>query len=458
MAFGDHGFPRDLRRTIDERHSAITLVTGLRAEPLIPHRRLTYSASRGPPSLSRSAPATFGIRVSFGTLGVCYSEVGLLMSLKSLLLCSDEKIVRVLRRVLGDLDIAVDLCRDADAALRKLTRQRFEAIIVDVTDDGASDVLRSARIAPCNKQAVAVAIVEPIVGLKAVFKIGAHFVLYKPVSSERAKSSFRAARALMKSERRRNTRVAVQIPVVMRNLDGGANMKVTTTDLSEGGMAVSVAGQRRPTGRWQMVFNLPGMGTSVEIPAEFAWEGTGSQAGLRFQQIPPEAACHLREWLKQNSPDAEQDDPPIRCHLTDLSLGGCYLEISSPFPVSSRVLLSMRAGGVEVRAQGVVRVMHQDKGMGVEFTQTTPEHRAAVEKFLGVLNDNRTLLPELLVEPEGLESDTSPARPHAGETDDPLLQLFYGEPLTAESFHEALRNQRATPPAESKGAAMAAHA
>ena len=66
------------------------------------------------------------------------------MGLKSLLLCSDEKIVRVLRRVLGDLDIAVELCVDADSALRKLTRQRFEAIIVDVTDDGASDVLRSS--------------------------------------------------------------------------------------------------------------------------------------------------------------------------------------------------------------------------------------------------------------------------------------------------------------------------
>ncbi len=125
------------------------------------------------------------------------------MSLKALLLCSDEKIVRVLRRVLGDLDIAVELCANADTALRKLTRQRFEAIIVDCADDGANDVLRSARSAPCNKQAVAVAIVEPIVGLKAVFDVGAHFVLYKPVSSERAKSSFRAARALMKSERRR---------------------------------------------------------------------------------------------------------------------------------------------------------------------------------------------------------------------------------------------------------------
>ena len=68
------------------------------------------------------------------------------------------------------------------------------------------------------------------------------------------------------------------------------------------------------------------------------------------------------------------------------------LEISSPFPASSRVTLSMKAGAVEVRAQGVVRVMHPDKGMGVEFTQTTPEHRAAVEKFLGVLTENRNLL------------------------------------------------------------------
>jgi c-di-GMP-binding flagellar brake protein YcgR len=378
------------------------------------------------------------------------------MSLKSLVLCSDEKIVRVLRRVLGDLDIAVELCADSDTALRKLTRQRFEAIIVDIIDDGASDVLRSARRAPCNKQAVAVAIVEPIIGLKAVFGIGAHFVLYKPVSSERAKSSFRAARALMKSERRRNTRIAVQIPVVMRSPGVGGNMRVMTVDMSEGGMAVNIPRGRRPTGRWQIAFTLPGTRTSLEIPAEFAWEGTADQAGLRFQGISPNATHQLREWLKQNSPEAEQDDPPIRCQLTDLSLGGCYLEIASPFPASSRVTLSMRAGGVEVRAQGVVRIMHPDKGMGVEFTQATPEHRAAVERFLGVLTGNRTLLPELLVEPEGLEAEST-AKPPSPDIDDPLLELFYGESLTPEQFHEAMRKQRATPPPEAGGASDAAH-
>lgn len=377
------------------------------------------------------------------------------MSLKSLVLCSDEKIVRVLRRVLGDLDIEVDLCANADAALRKLTRQRFEAIVADCSDPGAFEVLRSSRSAPCNKQAVAVAIVEPAVGLKAVFGLGAHFVLYKPVSSERTKSSFRAARALMKSERRRNIRVAVQMPVVMRSSEAGGNMKVTTVDLSEGGMAVSVPSQNRPRGTWQIAFTLPGASSALEIAAEFAWEGSSKQAGLRFVHTPPEAAHHLREWLKQNSPEAEQDDPPIRCQLTDLSLGGCYLEMASPFPASTRVTLSMRAGVVEVRVQGMVKVMHPDKGMGVEFTQGTLEHRAAVEKFLGVLTENRTLLPELLVEPEGLDSDSRAMQAAPADTDDPLLQLFYGETLSADEFQDALQKQRANPVPPSAAAAHA---
>ena len=59
------------------------------------------------------------------------------MNLKSLLLCSDDKIVRVLRRTLGDLDIRVELCASSEIALRKLTRERFEAIIVDCAGPGA---------------------------------------------------------------------------------------------------------------------------------------------------------------------------------------------------------------------------------------------------------------------------------------------------------------------------------
>ena len=111
----------------------------------------------------------------------------------------------------------------------------------------------------------------------------------------------------------------------------------------------------------------------------------------------------------------------------------------------------MRAAGVELRAEGLVRVMHQDRGMGVEFTQASGQHREVLEKFLEVLTGNRDLLPELLVEPEGLENDSTPLLFLLEKSDDPLLGLFRTQAtLPAESFAEELRKQR--------GIAMAAGA
>src|SRR5438067_6218624 len=127
------------------------------------------------------------------------------MSLQALLFCSDDKIVRVLRRVLGDLEVDVEHCTELDSAIRKLTRQRFEGVIVDCAEEeSATQLLKSTRSAPCNKRSVAVALVDGQTALRSVFSLGAHFVLYKPISTERAKASFRAVRALMKRERRRN--------------------------------------------------------------------------------------------------------------------------------------------------------------------------------------------------------------------------------------------------------------
>jgi c-di-GMP-binding flagellar brake protein YcgR len=368
------------------------------------------------------------------------------VDLKSLLLCSDEKIVRVLRRTLGDLEIGVEHCTNSEVALRHLTRERFEAIIVDCSGPGAEAVLRSARAAPCNKRAVAVAILDHGVGLRSAFSLGAHFILYKPVSVERAKSSFRAARALMKKERRRNARIPVHIPVEMSSLESGARFKVNTTDLGEGGLALSLPRRSKPHGRWQLKFTLPGSAIALKVDAEFAWEGSGTQVGLRFHDQSPAVKRELHEWLGSNTPDMEKDDPPACCQLTDLSLGGCYLDISSPFPVSTRVTLSMRAAGLKLKTEGVVRVMHAEKGMGVEFTKSTAEHRALLEKFLALLNDNRDLLPELMVEPEGLDTESAEKieiPSDSGEPEDSLIGLFRRQSaLSTDSFMAELRKQR----------------
>jgi hypothetical protein len=117
--------------------------------------------------------------------------------------------------------------------------------------------------------------------------------------------------------------------------------------------------------------------------------------------------------------------------------------MTSPFPVGTRVTLSMRAASMKLHAEGVVRVMHQERGMGVEFTQETPQNRSELEKFLEVLTRNRDVQPELLVEPESWDPDNSSTPAHPGNADDPLIGLFRNQAaLPVESFVEELRKQR----------------
>jgi hypothetical protein len=63
-----------------------------------------------------------------------------------------------------------------------------------------------------------------------------------------------------------------------------------------------------------------------------------------------------------------------------------------------------------------------------------------------VLTQNRDVLPELMVEPEGLVSEPEPSQKSSSElaeSEDPLLNLFRRQgTVPSESFHEELRKQR----------------
>jgi len=375
------------------------------------------------------------------------------MTLQSLVLCSDEKIVRVLRRVLNDLDIAMEHCSDSEASVQKLSRRRFEAIIVDCDDPAlAGQILKAARSSPSNKKAVAVAIINGQTDVRSAFEMGAHFVLYKPISAERAKASFRAARALMKCERRRAARIPVEMPVMYRfksSGPGGTLERTVSSDLSEDGIGVRLARRQSTRGPMSLQFKLPGSKGLIEAEAELAWENPNGQAGIRFLDLPDETRLALKIWLRKSSPELD-DDPPTRCKLTDLSLGGCYLETSSPFPVRAMVGLSMRIGDLQVQASGIVKVMHPDVGMGVVFAQRTAEQRRQVETFINALMNNQGAVPELFVQPDGLEGVTS--EPGASDweiqAEDPLLDLFNNKSqLPTMEFIGELRKQRRSDPA-----------
>jgi CheY-like chemotaxis protein len=371
------------------------------------------------------------------------------MNLKTLLLSSDDRTVRVLRRVLSDLEIDVEHCTSADAAIRRITRQRFEAIIVDGAHaEDAGRTLTAAKAAPVNKRALAIVLVEASLGLKGGFDLGAHFVLHKPFAVERAKASFRAVRALMKRERRMQMRLPIEIPV---DCYGNVRYKATTLDLCEGGMAVQFAGSVPKENSLRFSLDLPGSKQTLEISGEVAWGGSRDQAGVRFKDPSDDQRNILRAWLGSQLPELDQDDPPVKCNLSDLSVGGCYLNTDSPFPRGTRVVLSVKNGGCNSHASGVVLVAHPEFGMGIEFIRGTSEQSDQAQQMISILHANEKKHPEVLVTPDGMEppcaddnlATMQTSATGASGTSDALVDLFRQKfEVPVESFLQTMREQR----------------
>src|SRR5258706_11559352 len=206
------------------------------------------------------------------------------MNLESLLVCSDDRALRVLRNVLSELEIGVEHCADEVSATKSLAQRSFEAVIIDCQDERRFELLKSVRSVQQNSKSVAIAIIDAGTNLQTAFKLGANFVVYKPISTEKAKSSFRAARALMKRERRRSVRVPVNIAAYFR-FQNGEGEQASISGLSEGGFSVRFASPGNKSGVIGFFFPLPDTTTLIETTGPGARQNTRRQAGLHFATL-----------------------------------------------------------------------------------------------------------------------------------------------------------------------------
>ena len=247
----------------------------------------------------------------------------------------------------------------------------------------------------------------------------------------------------MKSERRLQLRVPVELPITCI---GNSRYPARTIDLCEGGMAIQFTGRKTKETTLRFALELPGVEKGafekLEIPGELAWEGDEYRAGVRFKDVTDSQRNTLRKWLAAHLPEHEPDDPPVVCRVKDLSSGACYLTTNSPFPKTSRVILSVNAGTGAVRANGVVRIAHPEFGMGIEFQRSTPEQQQQVRQFVEALRAEGESR-ELQAEPDGLDStlDESPAP--ASRPDDALVHLFQEHAqVSVEVFLEQMEQTR----------------
>jgi CheY-like chemotaxis protein len=378
------------------------------------------------------------------------------MTLTSLLVCADEAAVQELRRVLEELGIQVELCPDPVRAAVRLAQERFDLIVLDCKKQ--SDVislLQECRSSRVNGTSLAVVVVEGQETIREMFSLGVNFVLYKPVSYERALSTLKAAQQVLYRDKRRKARAAVHTHATI-DYAGGEQTRATLVDLAENGMAVNFGKRLPPTCKVYFQFQLPGQTATVRLSGVVMWQDWNGRAGVQFVDVPQTSRRILSEWLKVNVADAPKrelasesvevehsikpsessveadrhqagnqyvakqelkdhnrdavarlrSEPSNRrgqtryacrlgaevyqqgssvrnyCHLSDLSPGGCYLEMPLAFPAGTPVEITVRTHDMKLRLSGDVKASHPGYGMGVSFKLNTKDERLGVQQLI----------------------------------------------------------------------------
>jgi c-di-GMP-binding flagellar brake protein YcgR len=78
----------------------------------------------------------------------------------------------------------------------------------------------------------------------------------------------------------------------------------------------------------------------------------------------------------------EDTDAPLRSQTTDISLGGCYVEMPLTLEIASKVDMLFWLGDQKMSAKGVVVTCHPQFGNGIEFTNMSLEGQSRLRHYL----------------------------------------------------------------------------
>ena len=350
-----------------------------------------------------------------------------------LLVCSDQESANLLTPILAEMGMVAEHTPSHAKGIAQLDEKQFDAIVLDYHADQASqEFLSRWRQSAKNRSSLLIAIVDGTFQARPAFGLGANFVLYRPLSAERTRISLRAARGLIRRERRRTPRVQVNSAAKVAFPPAG-ELTATLSDLSDGGTALQTPDRIPQATKVYFEFVLPGQERPVRLSGEVAWQDASGRTGIRFLDVPQASRRLIQSWLQQQSSLAKGSGAassrpgatgrkstaeeknlslsesgnrrvehrfpcklgaevyrlgtsvPNRCTLSDISENGCYVEMPSPLPGQSGVEILVRTTEVKVKIRGQVLATHPGFGMGVRFNFGDSVEREEVLRLLGVL-------------------------------------------------------------------------
>ena len=90
-----------------------------------------------------------------------------------------------------------------------------------------------------------------------------------------------------------------------------------------------------------------------------------------------------------------QSGTRIKGRVTDISLGGCYVDTLSPFLVSTAVQVRISKGAQSFEAQAKVTNMKASRGMGLVFVSALAEQKKVLGNWIAELGGSLPAAPAL---------------------------------------------------------------
>ena len=226
------------------------------------------------------------------------------MTPHALLVCRDPACLPILRRVIENSGLQLEVATGVEQGRDFLSAHKYECVLIDCDDmHEAPTLLKDLRRSATSRNSVSFAITNGVTTTTAAYQSGANFVLEKPLTIETASRAIRAGLGLIFSERRRYFRLRLESNAFL-SLKNSSDLPAAISDISEGGMAIRPPREVQVGDAVKVRFNLPKCPVPINVSGEIAWVDRRGRAGVRFTLVSANCTQQFQDWITARAAEA----------------------------------------------------------------------------------------------------------------------------------------------------------
>jgi DNA-binding response OmpR family regulator len=210
----------------------------------------------------------------------------------------DPEVFAIFSHLLRENGIAAHPCSQEATAVIQLSSRKFEAIVFDFDQlPNAAEIL--STLPSPNKNAVVIAIASTTTNKEAASRVGASFVVSRPLMPTEVRQVLRTAYGRMLRDGQSYFRFSYELPVSIRR-SSGTLVQCSSINLSHSGMAVVAPCAFLVGEEIKIAFAIPNTEIFVSADGKIIWDDKHGKAGIKFDCSSAAIQARYFDWLQDH--------------------------------------------------------------------------------------------------------------------------------------------------------------